>query len=44
MTLNIALQQAQQQRLRGSLTASQEQVHQETELNTDLYSVGYTES
>ena len=41
MTLNIALQQEQQQRLREGLTASQDQVHDEASLNTDLYSGGF---
>lgn len=43
MTLNIALQQEQQQKLKSNLLLTQKQVHYESELNTDLYSSGYFE-
>ena len=43
MTINIAFQQEQQQRLQDGLAASQDQIHEEAGLNTDKYSTGYFE-
>ncbi|MBW4532540.1 MAG: hypothetical protein KME09_01240 [Pleurocapsa minor HA4230-MV1] len=43
MTLNIALQQEQQQRVKNDLILAKRQIHEEAGLNTDLYSAGYFE-
>jgi len=43
MTLNITLEQDQQQRIENDLAAYHDQIHEETELNTDKYSAGYFE-
>ncbi len=41
MTLNIALQQEQQQRVDNDLALAEEQKHQEASVETDMYSAGF---
>lgn len=43
MTINIALEQEQQQRVQSDLDALQNQKQEEAGLNTEVYSVGYFE-
>ena len=43
MTINIALQQEQQQRVENGLIGSEHQKQAEASLNTDRYSAGYFE-
>ena len=43
MTINIAFQQEQQQRVENDLAAYHDQIHEEAGLNTDKYSTGYFE-
>jgi hypothetical protein len=43
MTLNIASQKEQQQRVQKNLAAAEERINQESVLDTDIYSEGYFE-